>query len=185
MKNQRGITLVALMITIILLIILAGVAISTLSNNGIFERAKEARDKWQNAQNEEEMQIAKYSNQIESETLFGMRDKILNIEFISGNIVNESAENTYTYTATKEGKLLVTLFACQGDGGAVGTFYCRKNHLDVTSIVSPLDINHNISQRLMKCYTIDVTDGDVVEIKTTSSGSWGDNGYSIYLVTQE
>ena len=158
-KGKNGITLIALVVTIVVLLILAGVTITyALSNNGIFERAKEARDKWQNAQNEEEMQIAKYSNQIESETLFGMRDKILNIEFISGNIVNESAENTYTYTATKEGKLLVTLFACQGDGGAVGTFYCRKNNLDVTSIVSPLDINHNISQRLMKCYTIDVTD---------------------------
>lgn len=63
-KNNKAITLIALTITIILLIILAGVAISTISNNGIFERAKEARDKWQNAQEEEEMQIAKYSNQI-------------------------------------------------------------------------------------------------------------------------
>ena len=61
-KNVKGITLIFLTITIILILILAGVAISTLSNNGIFERTKEARDKWQNAQNEEEMQIAEYSN---------------------------------------------------------------------------------------------------------------------------
>ena len=58
--------MIALTITIILLLILAGVTISTLSNNGIFERAKEARDKYKNAQNEEEMQIAKYSNEIDS-----------------------------------------------------------------------------------------------------------------------
>ena len=58
--------MIALTITIILLLILAGVTISTLSNNGIFERAKEARDKYKNAQNEEEMQILNYSNQIDS-----------------------------------------------------------------------------------------------------------------------
>ena len=43
MKQQKGITLVALVITIVVLIILAGVAISlTLSDNGIFNKAKSA-----------------------------------------------------------------------------------------------------------------------------------------------
>ena len=46
MRNERGITLVALVVTIVVLLILAGVTITyALSNNGIFERAKEARDK--------------------------------------------------------------------------------------------------------------------------------------------
>ena len=65
MKN-KAITLIALVITIIILLILAGITISQLSGSGIFEKAKEARDKWQNAQNEEEMQIAKYTNDINS-----------------------------------------------------------------------------------------------------------------------
>ena len=65
MKN-KGITLIALIVSIIIILIISGIAINTLTNSGIFERAKEARNKWQNAQNEEEMQIAKYSNQIES-----------------------------------------------------------------------------------------------------------------------
>ena len=66
LKNMKGITLVALTITIIILLILAGITISQLSGSGVFEKAKEARDKWQNAQNEEEIQIAKYNNEIES-----------------------------------------------------------------------------------------------------------------------
>ena len=53
-------------LNIIILLILAGITINTLSNSGLFEKAKEARDKWQNAQNEEEMQIARYSNEIDS-----------------------------------------------------------------------------------------------------------------------
>ena len=44
LKRENGITLVALVITIIVLIILAGIAISmTIGENGIFTRAKEAK----------------------------------------------------------------------------------------------------------------------------------------------
>ncbi len=54
LKQQKGITLVALVITIVVLIILAGVAISlTLSDNGIFNKAKEGRDKYKTSANEE------------------------------------------------------------------------------------------------------------------------------------
>ena len=43
-KNQKGITLIALVVTIIVLIILAGIAISmTVGDNGIFTKAKEAK----------------------------------------------------------------------------------------------------------------------------------------------
>ena len=44
MKNQKGITLISLVITIVVLIILAGVAINmTLGENGIFKKAQEAK----------------------------------------------------------------------------------------------------------------------------------------------
>ena len=46
-KNTKGITLISLVITIIILIILAGIGINlSLGENGIFKRAKEARDKY-------------------------------------------------------------------------------------------------------------------------------------------
>ena len=54
MKN-RGITLIALIITVIILLILAGAAISIAINGGdIFGKASEARDKWNVAVKEEE-----------------------------------------------------------------------------------------------------------------------------------
>ncbi len=50
LKGQKGITLVALVITIIVLLILAGITISlTLGEHGILNMAKEAGKNYQNA----------------------------------------------------------------------------------------------------------------------------------------
>ena len=54
MKKENGITLVALVITIIVLLILAGVSISLVFNgDGLFERANSAAYKYNEAKNEE------------------------------------------------------------------------------------------------------------------------------------
>ena len=56
-KQAKGITLIALVITIIVLLILAGVAINlSLGENGIFNRAKEAKIKYGEAQLKEEIE---------------------------------------------------------------------------------------------------------------------------------
>ena len=45
-KQTKGITLIALVVTIVVLLILAGVSINlVLGNNGIISKAKEAREK--------------------------------------------------------------------------------------------------------------------------------------------
>ncbi len=50
-KKERGITLIALVVTIIVLLILAGVAISlTIGDKGIFKRAEDAANTWRNAE---------------------------------------------------------------------------------------------------------------------------------------
>lgn len=57
--GKRGITLIALVITIVVLLILAGVAIATLTgNNGILTRATEAKNKTEQTSTEEELQLA-------------------------------------------------------------------------------------------------------------------------------
>ena len=61
-KNQ-GITLIALVITVIVLLILAGVAIVTLTgDNGILTRAQEAKDKTEQAQKSEESILKDYED---------------------------------------------------------------------------------------------------------------------------
>ena len=59
LKQSKGITLVALVVTIIVLIILAGVSISlVLGDNGIVTKAKEAKQNMQIAANEEQEGLA-------------------------------------------------------------------------------------------------------------------------------
>ena len=59
MKKEKGITLIALVITIIVLLILAGVTIATLTgNNGLLTRSNEAKEETVKSTEMEEVQIA-------------------------------------------------------------------------------------------------------------------------------
>lgn len=59
MKN-KGITLVAVVITVIILLILAGISISSLTKTGIFEKAKEAKRKSEEESKNQQLEISKY-----------------------------------------------------------------------------------------------------------------------------
>jgi len=74
-NGQKGITLVALVITIIILLILATISIQSLTNTGLFAKAQEAKEKTQNAEENQ----AKILNEYEDE---------LN-KYISGNVKNQ------------------------------------------------------------------------------------------------
>ncbi len=63
-KENKGITLVALVITIIILLILAGITISSLTNTGLFEKAKEARDKTRNATENQTKILNEYEDEL-------------------------------------------------------------------------------------------------------------------------
>lgn len=63
-KSTKGITLVALVVTIIILLILAGITISQLSGSGLFEKAKLAEQKSKDAQEKEEGILGDYENKI-------------------------------------------------------------------------------------------------------------------------
>lgn len=72
MKEQKGITLVALVITIIILLILAGISIATLSgDNGLFNRARQAKNNTLDAQNRENEALNSYNNAIDN-ALYGL-----------------------------------------------------------------------------------------------------------------
>ena len=66
-KKEVGITLIALVITVIVLLILAGVTIAALSgDNGILTRAKEAKEKTEQAQDNESRTLSNMENILES-----------------------------------------------------------------------------------------------------------------------
>ena len=68
-KQERGITLIALVVTIVVLLILAGVSISlVLNNNGVISKSKEARKQYAEAQTNEEKQLEETGDWIEETT---------------------------------------------------------------------------------------------------------------------
>ena len=64
-KNERGITLIALVISIIILLILAGITIVAISGeNGIIQRAVEAREETEEAEKIEQNTLNSYEDTI-------------------------------------------------------------------------------------------------------------------------
>ena len=66
-KKETAITLVSLVITIIILLILAGISISALTHTGIFARANDAKTKTAISQEDESVKMAVSSATIEGE----------------------------------------------------------------------------------------------------------------------
>ena len=71
----RGITLISLVITIIVLLILAGITIAQLSNSVLFSKSQEAKEKHESTQELENITIADYENKIDN-YVSGNREKI-------------------------------------------------------------------------------------------------------------
>ena len=64
-KTNKGITLIALVITIIILLILAEISIMALTNTGIFEKAKEAKEKTEQAEKNQQALLSEYETEME------------------------------------------------------------------------------------------------------------------------
>ena len=67
-SNQKGITLIALVVTIVVLLILAGVSVNALfGNSGIIEKAKEAQNKMDKATENDQKQIGELTDWIDNQ----------------------------------------------------------------------------------------------------------------------
>ena len=92
-KELKGITLIALVITIVILLILAGISISAITNQGLFEKAKEAKEKTEVAQKDEEEKMQGYESVIDQYT--GKIPEGLKV----GSTVTYSPSGTYNWQA--------------------------------------------------------------------------------------
>ena len=65
MRGQKGITLVALVVTIVVLLILAGVTLSlTLGSNGIISKAQSAQANWNAGRDAENTALKTLENEM-------------------------------------------------------------------------------------------------------------------------
>ena len=102
-KEMKGITLVALVITIVVLLILAGVSINTvLGDDGIIKKAKEAAEATKRASAEEEMNrlVLEYQLASKDETL----ESFLQGKVTEGRIDGVTDNGDGTITKKVEGK---------------------------------------------------------------------------------
>ena len=93
-KNNKGITLVALVITIIILLILAGISISVLTNTGIFGKAKEAKQKTEDATLEQNKILDNYEKEVDQY-----------LPAFTGNTVKEAIQHGRVLNATDNTEL--------------------------------------------------------------------------------
>lgn len=65
-KEVNAITLIALVVTIVILLIISTATITLLINNNLMGQGKYAVDKYNNSVNDENIELAKYTNEIEN-----------------------------------------------------------------------------------------------------------------------
>lgn len=90
-KNSKGITLVALVITIIILLILAAVTLSQITDNGILSKAKSAVDKYNEEGTLEQIKLAVLSAQMKN-------NLVLTTENLNTELQKNFNDNTITVT---------------------------------------------------------------------------------------
>ena len=100
LKNKdKGITLIALVITIIILLILAGISISALTNQGLFKNAKAAQNATEKAEEEQGQRLNEYEDEInkylenEDEHTKAFKEKVGKVLSTTDNTEIKDAKN--------------------------------------------------------------------------------------------
>ncbi len=136
MKNQKGITLIALVITIIVLLILAGVSIAMLTgNNGILTQATSAQDKTKIASIAENVQMgigAAYAASVDptQSATFDIDSIVAEVRKTSGksdtDVTGTGTTITYKYSATETYTVTLTSDLKAIDTKADGSYKITK-----------------------------------------------------------
>ena len=110
-KQTKGITLIALVITIIVLLILAGVTINMLTgDNGILKQATNAKETNSKVEFEEQVKLAVMASRVNSTANIDLKILEEEINKISGITITKSTEDKLPWTV-KKGSYEVTITA--------------------------------------------------------------------------
>ena len=104
-KNKKGITLIALVITIIILLVLAGISIAALTQTGLFSRAKQAEQNSKMAKAKEEITLILNEWQIEKYQQENAKIEKFFQQKVQENILDkfENSEEEGKYNIYKDG----------------------------------------------------------------------------------
>ena len=158
-NNTKGITLVALVITIIILLILATISIQSLTNTGLFKNAQKAKDETQNAAENQAKLLNSYEDEL-NKYVSGTTGKKLADVVKVGDYVSYTP-NTVSNTDTKYTTLISNLETYSG---------------------STANTTSTLTQENLKWRVLDIQNGQVRLISETPTTSkielYGYNGYN-------
>jgi len=162
-QNQNGITLIALVVTIVILLILAGITVNLILGEGnIFEKAQEAKEKHEDAQVKENAILEGYQNTINEYadgSVSGSRDTVTIDKEEYDNLLErvETLENskktiliekkwqtsTVSTTANVEKKIDEISLSGYGTGKAIVSFSAGSETNNVTGFHNFIRKNDN------------------------------------------
>ena len=155
-RKNRGITLVALVITIIILLILAGISITAITQTGLFENAKQAKNAMENAETKENTILLDYDNKINEIVGGAVREESSNkgnILWENNDINSEFAAQTVELSDNLENYDYVKIF--------FQTYYSKENDVVANQFfsVESLVIDKKISTSLKTSWYLSGWDG--------------------------
>ena len=140
-KSTKAITLIALVVTIVVLLILAGVSISMLTGeNGIITQTQEAKEDTRGATAKEEIDLWKLNIEMDNLTdldIVEEEDELLNRLVTNGTLKQDEADRLKDRETIKIGKIEISLDEKTGDdsGGADDTSLAGKKYETETDIM--------------------------------------------------
>ena len=148
MKNQKGITLIALVITIIVLLILAGITITSITgNDSTMDKAVQAKAETNKAKIRDDVSlalIASYNPALNDELL---RENISKISGFSGEITKDETNNEYSFTIEGCQVKIDSQKHILIDGEPVGGNTTPNTNTDPTPDPSPVSTTEMIYDR--------------------------------------
>lgn len=194
--KENAITLVALVITIIVLLILAGVSIQAITNTGLFANAKKAKEKSIEAQLKEEISLAIQDIQIEETSnakLFDMKsliekipEKLNDITIESDGEESKGEYKGYNYRITRDYEVIIegktnirikteiTPKECTKEN-VVMNVEITSNESPIKRIVEPENLSKNsegkyiVSKNGQYKFIVETENGDITEKTVTVS----------------
>lgn len=194
--KENAITLVALVITIIVLLILAGVSIQAITNTGLFANAKKAKEKSIEAQLKEKISLAIQDIQIEETSnakLFDMEsliekipEKLNDITIESDGEESKGEYKGYNYRITKDYEVIIegktnirikteiTPKECTKEN-VVMNVEITSNESPIKRIVEPENLSKNsegeyiVSKNGQYKFIVETENGDITEKTVTVS----------------
>ena len=176
-KSGKGITLIALVITIVVLLILAGVTIATLTgDNGLLTRANEAKEKTEEAEVIEKLKIAILEDEV------GNSNK---------EVVIDKKENYYILTY-KDKKYLYTKNGEVTEYDNTLAYYIETRQLNTGDYIEYSIGNGKNTQNGIYTMTPEQTGYEKNQIFNVTSydGKWqilynGTEGYGVQIISTE